>query len=69
MLRDVIANLGVEDGSQLPPVRDLVALTGEFNPTPTDDVKRELTNISASLLRLVLVLNDGTMSDEKLRTF
>lgn len=52
-ITSVIANLGIEDGSDLPqPDRP-------FNPVPPQQVRTELQNLAASLLKVILALNDG----------
>lgn len=62
-LERVIENLGVEDGSQLPhPDRD-------FLPPPSDAVRLEVQNAASNLLRLILALNDGGTSRQKLQRF
>jgi hypothetical protein len=62
-LHDVIGNLGLEDGSQLP-------IPGEhFKPRPSAAVLRELQNQVATLLRMVLLFNDGQISHQELRRF
>lgn len=62
-VRAVIDSLGIEDGSVLPPV------DGEFNPVPPKQVRDELNNMATALLRLVLILNDGHVSADKLNAF
>lgn len=58
-----IDRLGVEDGSVLPiPDR-------EFNVRPSDQVIAELKNQARTLLRMILILNDGRVSADKLNAF
>lgn len=58
-----IENLGIEDGSVLPqPDRD-------FNPRPSEQIRAELKNQARSLLRMILILNDGHVSEQKLNAF
>lgn len=56
----VIENLGVEDGSTLPPP------DRDFKSAPSDAVRLEVHNAAANLLRLILALNDGSVSPQKL---
>jgi hypothetical protein len=62
MLDKVVKNLGVEDGSQLP-------LEDGLPPAPSEAVRGELLNGISHLLRLILVLNDGHVSSDKLKRF
>lgn len=62
-LKIVIDRLGIEDGSQLP-IPDK-----KFNPRPSDQIIAELKNQATSLLRLVLILNDGQVSADTLNGF
>jgi hypothetical protein len=62
-LEKAIERLGVEDGSVLPiPGR-------EFNTRPSDQIIAELKNQATTLLRMVLILNDGQVSASKLNGF
>jgi len=58
----VIENIGKEDGSQLPPD------TGLPSP-PNPALRREFRNVAATLLRLILLSNDGHVSPMTLNTF
>lgn len=62
-LQDIIDMLGKEDGSECPP------LDRELPEEPSDAVKRELKNTVIATQRLILALNDGGLSDQKLKTF
>lgn len=57
----VIDNLGVEDGSTLPPPDN------DFKPAPSDAVRLEIHNAAVNLLRLILAVNDGRVSRQMLR--
>jgi len=58
----VIENIGNEDGSQLPPDDGLP-------PPPNPALRRELKNMAASLLRFILLSNDGHVSTSTLNAF
>jgi hypothetical protein len=67
----IVDHLGVELDGEAPPNRhdeDGKFFDVAIPPVP-DGVKREVNNQVAALLRLLLVLNDASMSDTKLRTF
>lgn len=40
-----------------------------FDPSVSDQMKEELCNMSANLLRMTLLLNDGQVSSQTLRKF
>jgi hypothetical protein len=58
----VIDNLGVEDGTAMPPEH------GSQMPI-SPPVKNEIANAASVLLRLILAANDGSVSPARLRTF
>lgn len=62
-LHEVIEALGEDDGSELPPVN------ATLPPTPSEAQKRELQNMAANLLRMILLLNDGQISPQTLRRY
>ena len=55
----IIAHLGVEDGSELPP-------TDREVPSLSPVVQQEVQNSASVLLRMILALNDGGCSPQKL---
>tara|TARA_R110000737_G_scaffold253548_1_gene262900 strand:- start:78 stop:344 length:267 start_codon:yes stop_codon:yes gene_type:complete len=62
-LHMIIRDLGLEDGSQLPP-------NGQgFTPPPSDPVRLEMQNTAANLLRMILAHNDRGCSPSKLNRF
>lgn len=61
-LEDVIANLGDEDGSQLP-------LPDGMPTPPTKAMRAEMQNTARNLLRLILLHNDGQVSPARLQGF
>jgi hypothetical protein len=60
-LEKVIAAIGDEDGTTLPPENGL--------PYASPGVKAELQNTVANLLRLILLMNDGHVSSHKLQRY
>jgi hypothetical protein len=68
-LHNIIEALGVEDGSQLPAVRDPSVREQHFTPAPSAAQKAELQNMAANLLRMVLLWNDGQVSPSQLNRF
>lgn len=63
-LREVIEALGRENDPKELPIPDHV-----MPPPPDEATRRELTNLVTSVLRLILVHNDGQMSNQRLRGF
>lgn len=61
-LTGVIAHLGEDDGTTLPP-------EGGLPTPPTDSLRAEIENAATNLLRLVLIHNDGHVSPHSLRAF
>lgn len=61
-LRNVIEWLGTEDGSELPP-------DGGVPPRPAVGVALEIENMITSVQRLILLLNDGNVSQSRLQSF
>lgn len=61
LLEKVIDNLGVEDGSQLP-LPDM-----SLPVTPTEAHKNEMKNAATTLLRTILIWNDGNVSRSELQ--
>lgn len=59
----IIEALGVEDGSQLPPV------DATLPAPPSAQQKAELQNTVATLLRTILIWNDGQVSPQRLPRF
>ena len=60
-IQDVIENLGVEvDSDPLP---------DDFVSTITPQMKQELKNQAANLLRTIILHNDGRLSNQKLNCF
>lgn len=63
LLEKVIENLGVEDGTCLP-------LPDTPPPlTPSDAHKAEMKNAVTTLLRTILLWNDGNVSPSRLQRF
>jgi hypothetical protein len=62
-LHNIIEKLGFEDGSQLPPP------VPRLPHPPSDQMKAELQNQVAVLLRMILINNDGSISPRKLPRF
>jgi hypothetical protein len=62
-LHDIIEKIGFEDGSQLPP-----SMSRLPHP-PSDQMKAELQNQVAVLLRMILINNDGSISPRTLPRF
>lgn len=60
-LERVIGNLGNDDGSDCPPDGGL--------PSVTESQRRELGNMAALLLRMILGANDGHVSSSRLQRF
>jgi hypothetical protein len=63
VLSQVVAHLGLDDGSELPPPNR------SLPPTPSDAVRLEIENAVALLLRTILAHNDGGVSPSKLNRF
>lgn len=60
-IKDVIESLGIEeDGDPLP---------DGFVSTITPQMKQELQNQAANLLRTIILHNDGSISNQKLNFF
>lgn len=62
-LDNVIDHLGDESG------RNPIYIEGPLPPAPSDQVKAELKNLTGTLLRLLLLLNDGQVSASSLNKF
>jgi hypothetical protein len=62
-LLEVIAHLGDEDGSVLPPVDSVVPAP------PSDAMRSDLQNSATVLLRLILEFNDGNVSPQRLQSW
>lgn len=62
-LHQVIESLGDDDGSELPPP------DGTLPTAPPEPVRRELQNMAANLLRLILLHNDGRVSPQRLHRY
>lgn len=60
-IRGVIESLGEEDGSEI--------LPEGFESVASDQIKNELINQANTLLRMIILLNDGSISDSKLNAF
>jgi hypothetical protein len=58
----IIGNLGVEDGTQLPP-SDSTSLV------PSPEMLNEMENMASLLLRMILLHNDGRVSPQRLPRF
>lgn len=62
-LSRIVDNLGVEDGTDLPPSdRSLPS-------QPTDAMRLELNNAVSLILRMILAANDGGCSPQRLQRF
>lgn len=70
-VRRIVDHLGIELDGEAPPNRN--DEDGRFYdvviPPVPDSVKREINNQVSALQRLLLVLNDASMSNTKLQTF
>jgi hypothetical protein len=55
----IIENIGVDNGADLPPERGL--------PNVSEELRNELHNQAAVLLRTILALNDGNTSGTRLQ--
>jgi hypothetical protein len=62
LLHEIIAAIGEEDGTTLPPQEGLPA-------PPTEMQKAEMQNSATNLLRMILLWNDGHVSRSKLQRF
>lgn len=62
-LGQVVAHLGVEEGTTLP------APGKEHVQPPSDALRHELDNAVTNLMRLILAVNDGGCSPSKLNKF
>jgi hypothetical protein len=62
-LHEIIEALGEDDGTHLP-LPDVA-----MPPPPSLAQKRELQNMAATLLRMILILNDGQVSPQEVRRF
>ena len=62
LIHDVIAAIGEDDGTTIPPQEGLPF-------PPTDMQKAEMQNSAANLLRMILLWNDGHVSPSKLQRF
>jgi hypothetical protein len=60
----IIDHIGIEEGEGrlLPPEEGLP-------PVPSNQIKREMKNLTSVLLRLILTHNDGHVSNQELRTW
>jgi hypothetical protein len=58
----VVAALGIEDASELPP-------EGGPRPKPSEGMIAELQNSVVNVKRLILLINDGHVSRSKLNGF
>lgn len=61
-IHNLIEMLGVEDGSQLP-------LPGGYAAAPMEIQKEEMKNLATTLMRMILIWNDGHVSSSKLNRF
>jgi hypothetical protein len=59
----IIRDLGIEDGSKLPPDGK------NFTPPPSEPVRLEMRNAVANLVRMILAYNDRGCSPSKLNRF
>lgn len=62
-VKKVIDFIGVEEDPKN------IIPEGGLPPTPNDQVKNEMKNLTSVLLRLILTHNDGHMSKDELRTW
>lgn len=62
LLHEVAGALAEDDGSQPPP-------PGAQLPTTTESQRRELQNAVALVLRMTLLMNDGSVSHQELRRY
>lgn len=62
-LQTIIDNLGVEEDPKVLPSVDSKAIV------PNESQKREMKNLAAVLLRMILNHNDGGLSNQELRTW
>jgi hypothetical protein len=58
----VIANLAADDNTYLAPVGGLLT-------PPTNAMIKEMQNTAANLLRIILLWNDGSVSEDRLQRF